>query len=106
MSSAAWAGRISSAVRRAVDPAPTTWCTSLRTAWPHAPATCGFGCCVATRGEQGRAGRGSILHLGSCLERFDELLGEKQERRPGRVVLLDRDRPAVKAGRPHAVAAR
>jgi transcriptional regulator with XRE-family HTH domain len=36
------------------------------------------------------------------LERLDELLGHEQQDRSGRVVLLDRDRPAGQAGTPRA----
>src|SRR5580658_2199408 len=41
----------------------------------------------------------------SGLEWLDELAGEEQQGRAGRVVLLDRDRPAVEAGAPDTIAA-
>jgi GH15 family glucan-1,4-alpha-glucosidase len=39
------------------------------------------------------------------LEWLHELLGEQQQRRPARVVLLDRDRPSGQAGASHGIAA-
>ncbi len=43
-----------------------------------------------------------LYRSASCLERFDQLLGEKQRARRRRAVLFDRDRSDVQAGGPQA----